>query len=202
MKSNEMRDILLRKGTELFYRKGFAQASIRDIGRVAGISSSTLYHYFKNKDELLYEIIMDIGNNLVHILRQTAREFSDPEERLRQMIFNQICLLREKKEQVKVYMEEQYQLPPRLKKVVYKQHREIYDTYLHELEQLRKDGRLRVNHLPTINFSIFAIMNWVYRWYREDKSLSIEEIAQMITAILFDGILMPPQGAKKRKSLY
>ena len=201
MKANEMREILLRKGTELFYRKGFAQASIRDIGRVAGISSSTLYHYFKNKDELLYEIIMDIGNNLVNILRQTAQEFSDPEERLRQMIFNQICLLREKKEQVKVYIEEQYQLPPRLKRVVYKQHREIYDTYLHELEQLRKDGRLRVNHLPTINFSIFAIMNWVYRWYREDKSLSIEEIAQMITIILFDGILMPPQGVKKRKSL-
>ena len=53
MKSNEMREILLERGTEHFYTEGFARTSIRDIGRAAGISSSTLYHYFKNKDELL-----------------------------------------------------------------------------------------------------------------------------------------------------
>lgn len=193
-----MRDILLRKGIELFYQEGFARTSIRDIGRFAGISSATLYHYFKNKDQLLYEIIKSIGDHLLELLNQTVQEFDDPEERLRQMIFRQICLLKEKKEEVKIYIEEQFQLPKKLKGIVYQQHRKIYDTYLHVLEQLHRGKRLRINHLPTINFMIFATMNWVYRWYKEDKGLSIEEIADMITNALFYGILISD---KKRASM-
>ncbi len=191
MKSNDMRDVLVKKGTELFYREGFARTSIRDIGRAAGISSATLYHYFKNKDELLYEIIISIGKTLLEILSRTSQEFSDPEERLRQMIFRQICLLKEKKEEVKIYIEEQYQLPKRLKKVVYEQHRQVYDVYLNELRHLQKAGRLRIDYLPVINFTLFATMNWVYRWFRKEEDLSIEQIADMIISILSDGIFLP-----------
>jgi AcrR family transcriptional regulator len=197
MKSNEMRDILIRKGTELFYREGFARSSIRDIGRAAGISSATLYHYFKNKDDLLYEIIISIGKILLDVLSRTSQEFSDPEQRLRQMVFRQICLLKEKKEEVKIYIEEQYQLPKRLKKVVYEQHRQIYEVYLNELRELQKAGRLRVDHLPIINFTIFATMNWVYRWYKEEEGLSIEQIADMIITILSDGIFLPRRRQKR-----
>lgn len=80
MKSNEMREILLERGTELFYTEGFARTSIRDIGRAAGISSSTLYHYFKNKDELLYKIIVEIGQNLLTLFKRITQEFEDPKE--------------------------------------------------------------------------------------------------------------------------
>jgi len=191
MKSNGMREILIKKGTKLFYRDGFARSSIRDIGRFAGVSSSTLYHYFKNKDELLYEIITSIGDALLKILKQTIQDFDDPEERLRQMMFRQICLFKDKREEVKIYIEEQYQLPKRLKEIVAKQHKVIYDTYLHELERLHAAGRLRIDNLPIINFAIFALMNWFYRWYKEDKSLSIEEIAKILIAILSNGIFSP-----------
>jgi len=197
MKSNVMREILIKKGTDLFYKEGFARSSIRDIGRIAGISSSTLYHYFKDKDELLYEVITLIGNHLLKVLNNTIQEFADPEERLKQMVFRQICVLREKKKEVKVYIEEQYQLPPRLRREAHLQQRKIYDTYLHQLELLQKRGRLRINHLPTINFTIFATINWVYRWFKEDGPLTIEELAEMIITILFNGILSSPNKSDK-----
>ena len=89
-------------------------------------------------------------------------------------------------------MEEQYQLPKRLKTIIYKQHRKVYETYLEELRRLSEAGRLRVNsHLPTINFSLFAMMNWVYRWFKNDGPVSIEEEANMIINIFFNGILVP-----------
>lgn len=193
MKYNEMRERLITKGVGLFYKKGFARSSIRDIGHAAGISSATLYHYFEDKDTLLYEIIKGIGEHLLIILNQVRQEVDDPEQRLRMMIFRQICLLKEKREEVKIYMEEQYQLPKKFKKIIYKQHREIYDTYLNELERLLPTGRLKVNHLPSINFAFFAVMNWIYRWYKENKKnkpLSIEELADEVITILFDGFLL------------
>lgn len=112
------------------------------------------------------------------------------------MIFKQICLLNEKREEVKIYIEEQYQLPRRFKKIIYKQHRMVYETYLNELERLLPTGRLRINHLPSINFFIFAAMNWVCWWYKKDGLLSVEEIADMIIAILFDGFLLPDKDIK------
>lgn len=190
-----MRQILIEKGSELFYKEGFAWSSIRDIGRVAKVTTATLYHYFKNKDELLYDIIITIGDDLLKILNQTVREFTDPEERLRQMLYRQICLLKEKRESVRIYIEEQYQLPSRLKKLVYKQHRRIYDIYLNELGRLHKDGRLRIDHLLMANFAMFALMNWVYGWHKDDKRLSIEEIADRIITIVFNGFLL----LRKRK---
>ncbi len=186
----DMRELLIRKATELFYREGFARSSIRDIGEAAGISSATLYHYFKTKDDLLYEIIKSIGDHLLILLNQTKQKFDDPEDRLREMIFRQICLLKEKKEEVKIYIEEQYQLPKKLKTIIYRQHRTIYETYLNELQRLSETGRLRPGlHLPTINFSLFAMMNWVYRWFKNDGPISIEEVADMIINVFFSGIL-------------
>lgn len=40
--------------------------------------------------------------------------FDDPEGRVKQMIFRQICLLKEKREEGKIYMEERYQLSIRV----------------------------------------------------------------------------------------
>jgi AcrR family transcriptional regulator len=117
MKLNNTRELLVAKAAELFYRNGFANTSIRDISRAVGISAA-LYHYFKTKDDLLYEIIKKIGHHLLIIINQAQQEFDppdDPEERLRKMIFMQICLLKGKREEVKIYIEEQYQLPERLK---------------------------------------------------------------------------------------
>jgi AcrR family transcriptional regulator len=188
MKNDPIRGKLINKATELFYEKGFARSSIRDIGRAAGITSASLYYYFKNKDELLYEIIKSIGDYLLAILDQTVREFSDPEQRLKHMALRQTSLLKEKKKEIKIYIEEQYQLPPRLKKIIYQQHRKVYDTYLEVLKELSKAKRLRITHLPTINFTMFAVMNWVYRWFKDDGDLTIEEVANMIMTILFDGI--------------
>ncbi len=187
----DMRELLIKKATELFYREGFARSSIRDIGRAAGISSATLYHYFKTKDDLLYEIIKSIGDHLLIILNQTKQELDDPEEILRQMMFRQICLMKEKREEVKVYIEEQYQLPKRLKPIIYNQHRKIYETYLNELQRLGEAGKLRVNQcLPLINFSLFAMMNWVYRWFKDDGPISLEEAANIIIDTFFNGILV------------
>ena len=45
---------ILFHATEVFYEKGYAGASMRDLSRVSGISLSGLYYYFESKEKLLY----------------------------------------------------------------------------------------------------------------------------------------------------
>ena len=48
---------ILRAACDVFARRGFHQASIREIARAAGLSLAGLYHYVGGKDELLFLVL-------------------------------------------------------------------------------------------------------------------------------------------------
>lgn len=56
----ERRDVILRAAVEVFSRKGYAGCRIQDVAKEAGVAYGLVYHYFKNKDELL-ESVFSIG---------------------------------------------------------------------------------------------------------------------------------------------
>lgn len=183
------KEMLLSKATDLFYEKGYAGASVREIVKAVKVSNSILYHYFKDKNELLYIIIKRIGHELIESLKAIQDESNDPVEALSRMIRTQISIIKEKKKEAKIFLEEQYQLSDVYKRKILKQHREIYDIYKRQLEQLEQESRLRDVNKAVANFSIIGMMIWSYRWYKESGGLSIEDVAQAIADIFFYGIL-------------
>ena len=190
MKKSNTKERILEKAIDLFYEHGFVKASIRDIVRSVGITNSTVYIHFKNKDEILLDIIEEIGSILLQELHTVIEEYDDPVECLREMIFRQVCLIKEKRKEIKIYMEEQYQLPTTLRKESIKHHRQIYDIYYNKISEIHDKGLYREIDKTVTTFSIFAMMNWAYRWFRDNGGLSIEEIAEHIIRIFFNGILI------------
>lgn len=199
MKRSNTKKKILKKATELFYEHGFVKASIRDIVRAVGVTNSTVYIHFRNKDEILYSIIENIGSTLIAELQKVASKHADPIICLREMIFRQVCLIKEKRKEIKIYVEEQYQLPTLLRKKALAQQRQIYDIYYHQIDELKKKGFTNDVDQTVVTFCIFATMNWAYRWFRDRKRLSIEEVAEDMIRILFSGILrngVPYNGQK------
>jgi len=190
MKKSNTKERILEKAIDLFYEHGFVKASIRDIVRSVGITNSTVYIHFKNKDEILFDIIEKIGSILMQELHTVIEEYDDPVECLREMIFRQVCLIKEKRKEIKIYMEEQYQLPTTLRKESIKHHRQIYDIYYNKISEIHDKGLYREIDKTVMTFCIFAMMNWAYRWFRDNGRLSIEEIAEHIIRIFFNGILI------------
>ncbi len=47
---------LRRVSVELFAEYGYAQTSVQQIVDAAGVTKGALYHYFKSKDDLLFDI--------------------------------------------------------------------------------------------------------------------------------------------------
>ena len=189
MSKSNTKDKIIDKATDLFYKYGFVKASIRDIVRAVGVTNSTFYSHFKNKDEILYTIIENIGSILQQILLEEIEKHDEPVDCLKEMIFRQVCLICEKSKEIKIYIEEQYQLPPHLRKKALKQHRLVYDMYYNKISEIVDKG-LKCDINPTVmTFSIFAMMNWSYRWFREQGKLSIEEVAENIIRIFLGGIM-------------
>jgi len=185
----EKKEEIIKKATDLFYQYGFVKASIRNIATAIDISNSTVYHYFDNKDSILYYIIDNIGKDLLKELRMPNEVYDDPTECLREMIYRQVCLVKNKNKEIKIYIEEQYQLSGEFQKKTRKQHRQIYDLYHNMICQIKNQGNLHDVNETVATFSISAMMNWSYRWFTDNKSLSIEDVANDIITIFFDGIL-------------
>lgn len=59
-REGERRHTILRAAIDVFARKGYHGCRIADVAREAGVAYGLVYHYFKNKDELL-ETVFETG---------------------------------------------------------------------------------------------------------------------------------------------
>lgn len=56
---------LIAIAADLFAEHGFANVTVDDIGRAAGVSGPALYHHFDGKEALLGEMLVDISEYLL-----------------------------------------------------------------------------------------------------------------------------------------
>jgi len=77
---------ILKAACDVIARRGFHQASIRDIARGAELSLAGLYHYVGGKDELLFLVLDRSLDRLIEQLDSALAEAHTPESRLLALI--------------------------------------------------------------------------------------------------------------------
>ncbi|WP_052668600.1 TetR/AcrR family transcriptional regulator [Nitriliruptor alkaliphilus] len=82
------RDRLLRAASALFARHGFRGVGIRDIASGADVSGAAIYKHFKNKQEILAELLVGISEYLLDNALELQQEHKGrpPETQLRRLI--------------------------------------------------------------------------------------------------------------------
>lgn len=70
----------------VFLKKGFQETSMREIAEAAGLGKSTLYDYFKTKDEILVYFFEDQLNDLAAEAQKIARQNATADIRLRRIM--------------------------------------------------------------------------------------------------------------------
>ncbi|HOO41548.1 MAG TPA: TetR/AcrR family transcriptional regulator [Syntrophales bacterium] len=65
---NETQKHLIEAADKLLQKTGLTRATTREIARQAGVSEGLLYHYFKDKAELILEVVFHRLRNLHEIL--------------------------------------------------------------------------------------------------------------------------------------
>jgi len=71
------RDNVIAAARKLFEEKGIEATTVDDIAKEADCSKSTLYVYFKSKDEILYTILLEHMIMLKKLLEDCIRDFKD-----------------------------------------------------------------------------------------------------------------------------
>src|SRR5579863_8790806 len=81
---------ILTHATDVFCKKGYQGASMRDLSRASGMSLAGLYYYFESKERLLYLIQKHTFSTIVQRLKARLEGVTDPEERIRIFILNHL----------------------------------------------------------------------------------------------------------------
>lgn len=96
LRSEETKQAILSAARKMFSDRGFNAVTMRDIAKEAGCSHTTIYIYFKDKEELLHELSMPPLIELKQKFEYLAnRSEISPESKLKEisMEFIRFCLL-------------------------------------------------------------------------------------------------------------
>ena len=66
----EVRERILAAAVQVFYEKDFRSAKLQDIARLADVSASLLYSYFKNKEKLFEGVVSSASFDFNRIARE------------------------------------------------------------------------------------------------------------------------------------
>jgi AcrR family transcriptional regulator len=78
----QLQEQILNESRKLLISEGFSRMSMRRIAKEVGVSATSIYLHFKNKDELLLTLIDQSIDKLIENLEESVLNGSDPIEKL------------------------------------------------------------------------------------------------------------------------
>ncbi len=184
---------ILEAATKVFAKKGFYNATIADIAKVAEVAEGTIYLYFKNKDDLLISIF---ENSMELFLQEARREIEgvgDPKEKLRRFIGLHLRLVQENPDLAQVLQIELRQSS----KFMQEYQGGKLSEYLNVVRGILEEGQSRKIFRQEIDPRILrraifgAVDELSLEWLlMQKKKYSLESCAGQVSDLFIRGILV------------
>jgi TetR/AcrR family transcriptional regulator, cholesterol catabolism regulator len=147
----------------VFVKKGFHETSMREIAEAAGLGKSTLYDYFKTKDEILVYFFEDQLNDLTNEAQKVALQNLSADKRLRQILEIYIESLQANKNLFLKLTQESQRLKPQSQKQVQEKRYAYQDLVRALIDEGIREGIFReVNSLLAARLLISGMSSVIY----------------------------------------
>lgn len=179
---------LLETALQLFREKGFHATSMQDIAEGMGLRKASLYHYIGAKEDLLVSIyqrtIAEHGRHIDVIVHGPGTAG----DRLHRAIASHLKSIVLHADMFAVYLSEDRSLPPAHKRSV----REASRDYRRKFEEIIRQG-IEAGEFKDVDAHMAALVilgacNWLPQWYSPSGKMSTEEIIELFTEVLLQGL--------------
>jgi AcrR family transcriptional regulator len=186
---------ILAHATEVFCRKGYEGASMRDLSRASGMSLAGLYYYFESKERLLFLIQKHTFSTIVQRLKERLEGVHDPEARIRAFILNHLEYFLANQQAMKVLSHEAEVLKNGFASEVAAIKREYYRICVGLLDDLKRERGLQFSTRIAV-LGLFGMMNWIYTWHNPRVDADAEHIADEMGELFMRGVLGGSEGRR------
>ncbi|MDF3031121.1 MAG: TetR/AcrR family transcriptional regulator [Moraxellaceae bacterium] len=171
---------VLRAAAHLFRTQGYERTTVRDLARVVGIQSGSLFHHFKTKEDILCAV-MEEGIRFNHErMREAVATGKGPREQLRNLILAELeSILGETGDAMTVLVYEWNSVTPERQNELLKMRGDYEAFWLDVLGDAKQLGLLR--HDPFITRRLLAgAIGWTRTWYKRKGPVTLAQLAEMV----------------------
>jgi TetR/AcrR family transcriptional regulator len=191
------REHILARAAELFARQGYTATSMNQVARACGVSKPSLYHYVRDKYQLLVEIAEDHVGRLRSLVAEVQRMPLEPEARVRELIGSFLEAYADAQAAHRVLTEDVKFLEPPDRERVLNGQREVVNAFAEAVAETRPELRAAELHKP-VTMLLFGMMNWMFTWLQPGGRLTHASMAPIVADLFFGGLaaVQPPKAAR------
>jgi TetR/AcrR family transcriptional regulator len=180
------RKAILDRSAKLFAKNGYDRTSMAEVAAACRVSKALLYHYYVNKDELLFDILKSHLEDLIGAVRAVDEKLA-ARKRLRALVGALLDAYKDADHQHKIQINELSKLAPAKRSQLVALERELVLIFSKAIGAVNDTVGNSPRLLKPVTMSLFGMLNWHYMWFREGGPMSREEYADLATQILVEG---------------
>lgn len=178
---------ILDKASELFIAEGFSRASMTQLASACEISKANLYHYYPDKESILFHILNDHMDEILASLRRSFEESAE-KERLHQLILTLLRLYENADNKHRILLNDLQILPADKQQSIRAKEREIVQFFKNAILLQYPHHGSHPKILAAAAMTILGAINWSFTWFKPGKGFSVEQYARFLTRTFEEGI--------------
>lgn len=181
------REEILHAALETVRDQGYHATTLDDIAERLGIRKTALYHYFPDKDSILYACHKESLAELDRMIETSGSCCSTSRERLAYLIREHVRVMTEKLEGSPLAFEVSALSPDRRAEII--AGRDRYEAALRDVvaEGVEEGAFRRVDPKIAV-FAILGAINWIARWYDPEGGADPPVLGDEFADLLIGGL--------------
>jgi TetR/AcrR family transcriptional regulator len=185
-KHDRRRDQVLHAALLAFRDRGYHDTTLDHIAKRLGVRKTALYHYFPDKEAILYACHQESLAELARILAE-AKKLPTAAGQLRHVVKEHVRVMVETLEGSPLAFEVAAMSPARQRQIIAA--RDRYERALRRMiERGMKERAFRKVDSKIAVFAILGAINWIARWYRPEGRLHAPELGAQFADHLVGGL--------------
>jgi len=160
-KKQDLKEQLLESSRRILFEEGYRNFSLRKIAGEVGVTATSIYLHFENKDDLIHTLMEESIEKLNDKLKQTASVVSDPVERLEKLARTYVNFaLENPREYQIIYMASPDEMS-RYPKEKFRKARRGYDLVIKTIKEGIRKNMLEESHPRIAAYTLWAQLHGV-----------------------------------------
>jgi AcrR family transcriptional regulator len=184
---DEQRDMILEQAALVFARGGYPGTSMNEVAGACGLSKATIYHYFRDKYDLLVNIAEAHVSRLQAIVGEALGQEQAPDARMRLLIARLVQEYAHAQNAHRVLTEDVKFMQPADRDRILDKEREVVNGFARVVADLRPDLTQQALSKP-LTMLLFGMINWLFTWMKADGPLDYDAMAPIVADLFLGGL--------------
>jgi AcrR family transcriptional regulator len=183
---------LFDTAADLFWHKGYAATTTREIATAVGIQQASLYHHMASKEDLVYKICLSSLEQFLADVPAAVNAVAGPLERIRVLIRAHLATLLRYQRRNVTLLTELRSLSVRHRSEVLAL-RDKYECFVRSTFENAQTAGLIRSDVPAkyLTLALMSVLNYAALWFRKDQALLEDQLAEIFTKVCLRGAATP-----------